>query len=185
VPAPSRTGRDRIVLSAGALLEEGGADAVTMQAVAQREGVQAPSLYKHVRNRRDLLAAVVATALDELTTRLEAVRDDADPRRSIVAQVDEIRRFAHERPRAFALVIGSSPDLPRATPEAMAVSLRFLMAATSTLAGEEHALDAARLVIGWANGFIGMELADALQMGGDIDAAWTWGLQRIVAALRP
>lgn len=185
MPAPSRTDRDRIVATAIALLEEGGADAVTMQAVAQREGVQAPSLYKHVQNRRDLIGALVTTSLDELTLRLASVRDDADPQRSIIAQLDEIRRFAHERPRAFALVTGSSPDLPRATPDAMAASLRHLMAATTALAGEEHALDGARLVIGWANGFISMELADALQMGGDIDAAWAWGLRRIVGALTP
>ena len=94
-----------------------------------------------------------------------------------------MRRFAHARPRAYALVIGRAPELPRPTPEAMGVSLRFLLAATTALAGEEHALDAARLVVAWANGFITMELADALQMGGDIDAAWTWGLERIVAAI--
>jgi hypothetical protein len=28
-----------------------------------------------------------------------------------------------------------------------------------------------------------MELGDRLRMGGDIDAAWKWGLERIVSAL--
>jgi AcrR family transcriptional regulator len=183
MPAPARTGREQIVAAASVLLEDGGADGVTMQAVAQRVGVRAPSLYKHVRDRRDLLEAVVATSVETVREVLEAAQDELDPRRSIVAQVDAMRRFAHERPRAYALVMGGSPGLPRPTPAAMAVSLRFLLAATSAVAGPEHALDAARLVVAWANGFITMELADALQMGGDIDAAWTWGLQRIVAAV--
>jgi AcrR family transcriptional regulator len=183
MPAPSRTDRDRIVATASALLEEGGTEAVTMQAVAQREGVQAPSLYKHVRDRRALLDAVVHASVDVLTARLEAVRDDADPRRSITASLDALRRLAHERPRAYALVMGAAPDLPRPTPELLGVSIGSLLAATTALAGEEHALDGARLVVAWANGFISMELAGALQLGGDIDAAWTWGLRRIVGAL--
>ncbi|MBW4041184.1 MAG: TetR family transcriptional regulator [Acidobacteria bacterium] len=183
MPAPSRTDRDRIVETASALLEEGGTEAVTMQAVAQREGVQAPSLYKHVQHRRALLEAVVRSSARQLTARLERVRDDGDPRRSITAQVDELRRFAHDRPRAYALVMGAAPDLPRPTPELLSASLASLLAATTALAGSEHALDGARLVVAWANGFISMELAGALQLGGDIDVAWAWGLQRIVAAL--
>lgn len=182
MPAPSRTGREQIVAAASALLEAGGPDGVTMQAVAQQVGVQAPSLYKHVRHRRDLLAAVVAATVEVVAVRLEAV-SDVDPRRSIVAQVEEMRRFAHARPHAYGLVMGAAPDQPRPSVETMDVALRSLLVATRALAGEEHALDGARLVVAWANGFITMELSGALQMGGDIDAAWTWGLERIVAAL--
>ncbi|MGN6444868.1 TetR/AcrR family transcriptional regulator [Amnibacterium sp.] len=183
MPAPARTGREQIVEAASMLLDEGGADAVTMQAVADRVGVRSPSLYKHVRHRSDLLAAVVHAAVDEVTDGLAAVRVDGDARASIVAQVDAMRRFARARPHAYALVMGAAPGQPRPTPEAMRASLRFLLAATGELAGEAHALDAARLVVAWANGFITMELADALQMGGDIDEAWRWGLARIVAAI--
>lgn len=182
MPAPARTGRDQIVAAASELLEEAGADGVTMQAVAGRVGVQPPSLYKHVRHRADLLAAVVDAAVGEVTERLGTASVD-EPRASIVAQVEAMRRFAHERPHAYALVMGASPDLPRPTPEVMGVSLRSLLVATGALAGEAHALDAARLVVAWANGFITMELSDALRMGGDIDAAWAWGLRRIVGAI--
>jgi AcrR family transcriptional regulator len=183
MPTPARTDRGRIVATARALLEEGGTEAVTMQAVAQHEGVQPPSLYKHVRDRRALLEAVVGASVDELTERLEAVRDDADPRRTIASTLAEFRRYAKERPRAYALVMGAAPDLPRPTPELLGASLGPLLSATTALLGSEHALDGARLVVAWSNGFISMELAGALQMGGDIDAAWAWGLQRIVAAL--
>ena len=34
----------------------------------------------------------------------------------------------------------------------------------------EHGLEAARTVVAWANGFVGMELAGAFRMGGDVDA---------------
>src|ERR1700712_1713272 len=104
MPAPARTGRDQIVAVGGQLLEEGGPDAVTMQAVAQRVGVRAPSLYKHVRNRNDLLADLVAANLVELTDRMDGAQVEGDPRGSVEQQLRALRRFARERPQGYALV---------------------------------------------------------------------------------
>lgn len=47
--------RDRIVAAALDVLDEGGADAVTVRAVAQRLDVKAPALYWHVRDKQELL----------------------------------------------------------------------------------------------------------------------------------
>jgi TetR/AcrR family transcriptional regulator, tetracycline repressor protein len=44
-----------IVAAALAVLDDGGIDAVTVRAVAARLGVQAPSLYYHVRSKQQLL----------------------------------------------------------------------------------------------------------------------------------
>ncbi|WP_433133439.1 TetR-like C-terminal domain-containing protein [Micromonospora sp. CA-240977] len=51
------------------------------------------------------------------------------------------------------------------------------------LAGEAHALDAARTLTAWANGFISMELAGAFKLGGDIDKAYEFGIARLADAL--
>lgn len=182
MPAPARTGREQIVDAARALLEEGGVEAVTMAAVAERVGVRSPSLYKHVRDRGDLLALVVAATIDDATARLEALRDP-DAGRSVLAQAEGMRRFAHDRPQGFRLMFGAVPGAPRPLASEMRRTLQPLLDATTALVGPEHALDAARLLTAWANGFITMELTGALQMGGDIDAAWRWGLRRIVAAV--
>lgn len=184
MPALSKTGREQIITAGRELLEEGGTDAVTMYAVAQRVGVRAPSLYKYVRDRRDLLAEVVSATVAELTGRLEAVVDDADPRVSIVLQMSELRRFAHERPHGYPLLFGVVPGVPRPSAEATERSLRPLLSATTALLDAGTALHGARLVTAWANGFITMELAGAMRIGGpDIEGAWEWGLQRIVAAV--
>ena len=44
-PARARTSQTDIVAAGRELLEAGGLDAVTMQAIAERVGIRAPSLY--------------------------------------------------------------------------------------------------------------------------------------------
>jgi AcrR family transcriptional regulator len=183
MPAVAKTSREQIVAVSRALLEEGGPDAVTMQAVADRVGVRAPSLYKHVRDREHLLAEVVAATLVDITERADAVRSGGDPRRTIAEHARMMRRLAHERPNAYGLAFGALPGAPMPDPGMSARGLQPLLAATTLLVGEEHALDGARLVTAWANGFITMERTGALRMGGDVDAAWEWGLERVVGAL--
>jgi hypothetical protein len=51
------------------------------------------------------------------------------------------------------------------------------------LAGPEHALEAARTVTAWANGFISMELAGAFNLGGDVDRAFEFGISCLTGAL--
>jgi hypothetical protein len=53
----------------------------------------------------------------------------------------------------------------------------------SPRAGPHHALEAARTVVAWATGFISMELADAFRMGGDVDRAYTIGMERLADAI--
>lgn len=182
MPAPEKTTRDAIVAAGRDLVERSGPDGLTMQAVAARVGVRAPSLYKRVRDRRELLALVVDATVDDLAARMQATVGEPDPRRRIVAQADALRAFAHEHPVGFALVFGAH-GAPRPETATAARSVSPLLDAVAELTGPEHALDGARLVTAWANGFITMELGDALRLGGDTDLAWRWGLERIVAAL--
>ena len=65
-PARARTSQTDIVAAGRELLEAGGLDAVTMQAIADRVGVRAPSLYKRFSGRGDLIAAIGASVLADL-----------------------------------------------------------------------------------------------------------------------
>lgn len=55
--------------------------------------------------------------------------------------------------------------------------------ASARLAGEADALEAARTVTAWANGFIAMELAGAFRLGGDVDRAFAYGIDRLTRAI--
>ncbi len=53
----------------------------------------------------------------------------------------------------------------------------------AALAGDEHGLEAARTVVAWAHGCVSMELADAFRLGPGVDAALSYGIDRITAAI--
>ncbi|MBY8861637.1 TetR/AcrR family transcriptional regulator C-terminal domain-containing protein [Nocardia sp. CA2R105] len=57
--------RQRVVEEAVALLDENGLDGVSLRKLAQRLGVQAPTLYWHIRNKAALITALAEAILTE------------------------------------------------------------------------------------------------------------------------
>lgn len=168
MPTPERTSQRQIVDAARDLLEEGGPAAVTMQAVATRVGVRAPSLYKRVRDRDALLELVVRANADELADRLGA--SDC----ALAALARAYRAFAHDRPEGFRLIFAGD-----AASDEKRRAVEPVLRAARDAVGDEHALEEARLVTAWATGFISMELAGAFRLGDGIDAAFDYGLARL------
>ena len=56
-------------------------------------------------------------------------------------------------------------------------------AKAATKAGGDPPLEAARLFVAFAHGFVSMELAGAFRLGGDVDRAWRTGVATIVDAV--
>jgi TetR/AcrR family tetracycline transcriptional repressor len=57
--------RDDIVAAGLALLDEGGLEGLTLRRLAERLGIRAPTLYWHVRDKRELLDLMVSEIMDE------------------------------------------------------------------------------------------------------------------------
>ncbi|MBY0687373.1 TetR/AcrR family transcriptional regulator [Microbacterium marinilacus] len=176
MPTPDRTSLDAIVLAARELLEESGLVGVTMQAVAGRVGVRAPSLYKRVQNRDELIRLVAEATLGDLTRELEGAA-------GVEEVLDRFRAYGLRRPAAFQLLMTPGPGVPTVSDEANAESAEVILAASAALAGEAHALEAARTLTAWATGFVSMEINGSFRLGGDVDDAWEFGVGRLVAAL--
>lgn len=183
MPTPERTTLDEIVGAGCDLLESGGLDGLTMQAVAHRVGVRAPSLYKRVRNREALIALIAHATLRELGARVDAAAGDPDddPRPAIRRVARAVRDFAHERPAGFRLVFTPGAE-PRLEAETLEASVAPVLRLASGLAGGEHALDAARTFTAWLTGFVSMELAGAFRLGGDVEGAFEFGLARLTSS---
>ena len=183
MPTPSRTSTAQIVAAGRAILEAEGFEGLTMQRVAAAVGVRAPSLYKRVDGRRELVRLIAADAAADLSRALEAAATTGDPARDLVRIATAFRAFAHAHPEAYALLFrrlpeGWNPDVDLGSP-----GFAALFRTVEAISGEERRLEAARTVVAWANGFVGMELAGAFRLGGDVDRAFAYGAERIAAAI--
>lgn len=172
MPTPERTSIAEIVAAGREILEIAGPAGLTMQAVAARVGVRAPSLYKRIRDRDALHTAVAVATIDALTARLEEEGDD------LAGLAHVYRGFAKENPEGFRLMFTIA-----APQDALARSAAPVIRASSALVGDDDALDAARLFTAWATGFLQMELAGAFRLGGDVDRAFEYGLTRLLAGM--
>jgi AcrR family transcriptional regulator len=184
VPTPARTSVDAIVAAGRSILDADGLDGLTMQRVAAAVGVRAPSLYKRVRGRGDLVRLIANDVAIELTGALDAAATSGDPRQDLRAIAIAFRRWALDHPEPYHLLFDRLPEGERVDPEVNARASAGLLRTAAALGGEEHALEAARTAVAWANGFVGMELAGAFRLGGDVDRAFDYGIDRLTRAIQ-
>lgn len=105
-PSVTRSARGSEVVAAGRrLLEEEGVEALTMRRLADRCGIRAPSLYKHLPDKAALEAAIIATGLEDAAAAFEAAVDGVGDGRSGAARDGE----AEGRGEAGAQHPGSGP----------------------------------------------------------------------------
>jgi AcrR family transcriptional regulator len=182
-PAHARTSNAEIVAAGRELLEAGGLGAVTMQAVAARVGVRAPSLYKRFPSRDALIAAISTATLKELGERLAPLSRGSDALVGLRALALDYRAFAWANPRAFELLYMNLPLDSRPSVEDTARASAPVLDLAGRLVGPDGALEAARLITAFANGFITMELAGAFRLGGDVDRSYRYGVDALVDAL--
>ncbi|MFN0146022.1 MAG: TetR/AcrR family transcriptional regulator [Dehalococcoidia bacterium] len=111
MPHPARLGPHSVLAAARALLEERGLAALTMRELARRLGVQAPSLYFHVRDRDALLSELIDEGVRELGQRLDrAVKDSATTAGALLGMADAYCAFAGANPELISLMFGPCPD---------------------------------------------------------------------------
>ncbi|GAA4510887.1 TetR/AcrR family transcriptional regulator [Actinoallomurus oryzae] len=183
MPTPERTSLADIVGAARDIVEKEGLANLTMQAVAVRVGVRAPSLYKRVRNRDDLVRLVTDAAVRDLGEQLDAVAVSGDAREDLGKLCRAFRAFAHAYPAGYRLIFAARSEASRPDVGALAASAASVLRVATELAGPGEALEAARMITAWAHGFVSMELADAFNLGGDVERAFEYGIARLADSL--
>ncbi|HZC99709.1 MAG TPA: TetR/AcrR family transcriptional regulator [Actinomycetes bacterium] len=161
----------QIVATARELLEQEGAAALTMRRLAERLGIRAPSLYKHLPDKAALEAAIIATGFQDTAAALEAalaaaLEAGAEP---LGALATAYRAFALDHPHLYRLM--TDQPLPR---ERLPAGVEDRAAAPLLRAAGDP--DRARAVWAFAHGMIMLELARRFPPGADLDAAWQQGI---------
>jgi AcrR family transcriptional regulator len=183
VPTPARTSLEDIVEAARGIVETDGVAGLTMQRVAHAVGVRPPSLYKRVSSRDELLRLVIEAAASELADEVSKARGSDDPARDLRALARAFRSFAHANPGAYTAIFSRLPETAQPDLATLAPANDAVIATAASLTGADRALEGARLVVAWAHGFVSMELAGAFRLGGDVDAAFDFAVERLGRAL--
>ncbi|HUH13744.1 MAG TPA: TetR/AcrR family transcriptional regulator [Longimicrobiales bacterium] len=101
---------ERALAAAVEALREGGADALTMRAVAERAGCTATALYRHFDGKDALVRAATAQVAARFREALDAASPHgADPLDRLRAMLEAQRRFAVEEPRFYDLLFVLPP----------------------------------------------------------------------------
>ncbi len=100
--------RDRVVRVAAELADEGGIGALTMQQIGRRLGVEAMSLYRHVRNKDDILDGMV----DLVFAEIELPADRSSWRTVLRARSISARAALRRHPWAITLMESRLPPGP-------------------------------------------------------------------------
>src|SRR6187402_3712337 len=131
---PARLSREAVLRAALEVADEGGLEALTMQRVGEAVGAEAMSLYRHVRNKEDLLDGVVDLVFAEIELPPAGVDWRTAMRERAVSARDVLRRHQW----AIGLMESRSQPGPANMRHHDAV-LGLLLAAGFTSAAATHA----------------------------------------------
>src|SRR4030088_1673672 len=92
------------------LLEEGGATALSLRAVARRAGVSPAAPYRHYADREALVSAVAAVGYRELAERLAVAHPSPSTPEQLARVAIAYVQFALERPALFRIMFGEPCD---------------------------------------------------------------------------
>ena len=163
---------EEVVAAARRLLEEEGAEALTMRRLAEQVGIKAPSLYKHLPDKTALEAAIIATGLEDAAATFETALDGAagdGAGAALPALAAAYREFALAHPHLYRLM--HNGPLPR---QHLPAGVEDRAAAPLLQAAGSRAR--ARAVWAFAHGMVMLELDQRFPPDADLDAAWAAGI---------
>jgi AcrR family transcriptional regulator len=168
-PYPAQVDRDKIASKARELIEAEGIEQLSLAKLAAELGIKAPSLYRHVASKAELLKVVNVLTNQELVAALAQADDpQADPRQRLRAIARAYREFAHRFPVTYGLAY--STTAPESRPdanllEALALPIQDIWAAVFS---PELSLTALRGAFALLHGYVSLELNGQFQRGGDL-----------------
>jgi AcrR family transcriptional regulator len=186
VPRAGLTGDD-VVASAAGLADEIGFQGITMGLLADRLGVRAPSLYKHVGGLADVQHRLATLALTELG---EVIRDAVQGRAGIdalAALLTAVRGYVTAHPGRYMATIGveaTGPDDPLQVAGTRVInSIAAVLRGYGVGEGEmDHAL---RTIRSTMHGFAMLEASRGFQWDADPDESFDWMIRFVDRGLRP
>jgi AcrR family transcriptional regulator len=169
-PAPPARSRrvGEAVAAARKILEEEGADGLTMRRLADRMGIQAPSLYKHFSGKADLELLLIEDALFDVGEATHRALRPPGHESPLLNLLLTYRAYSLAHPNLYRLATGG-PLARRRLPEGLedwAGNPWFVVTDDPSLAQALWSL---------AHGMVILELDDRYAEGSDLESTWRAG----------
>jgi AcrR family transcriptional regulator len=152
--------RRSLLEAAGALLDTGGPDAVTLREVGARTGVSRSAPYRHFANKETLLTALAANALNQLGDTLERLAGGDDPpEQSLRAALLSLVAIGRTRPHLYRLMFTTPAGDPTAAVQAAERTQDLFLGMVGRIVGPQRARHYGALVLTAAHGTTDLELS--------------------------
>lgn len=175
-----------VVAAGAALADEVGFAELTMGRLAERVGVRAPSLYRHIASHEDLNRRIAALALAEAADAIGAATQGRAGRDALGAAAHALRDFVLTHPGRYAATVGltpTGPDDPIAVAERRGLGpFEAVLRGYDIAPGEmAHALRALRSIF---HGFATLQAKNGFQWSADVDESFEWLIDFVDRGLR-
>jgi AcrR family transcriptional regulator len=172
--------------AAAALADEVGFDQLSMGLLAERLGVKAPSLYKHVTSQAELAHRIAVLAMIEIGDAIRDAIQGLAGSDALAAGARAMRTYVTQHPGRYAA--GNAARPTGADDPLIAAADRVLASWAAMLRGyriepsqEIHAMRMLRSIL---HGFATLEAADGFQIGTDVGDSFTWIIDFLDHGLR-
>jgi AcrR family transcriptional regulator len=175
---------DAVVDVALALVDEKGLDALSLAAVADRAGVAAPSLYKHVGSVADLRELMALRVIRQVTGLFASVVMGRSRDEAVEALMREYRAYAIANPGRYALMPLDSlhyPALAEAGRELLGVFVAVMRGYGLDDSAATHAIRRMRATV---HGFAVLEAGGGFGMPEDIETTYDQLIDMFLRSLR-
>lgn len=180
-----RLNHDVVVAGAAALVNERGAEALSLAELAARFRVRTPSLYNHIQGLDGLRRDLALLGLKELTERLQSAGTGLAGKDALGAIAAAYRDHARQNPGVYTFTLRAVDSKDE---ELRGVSDNLLNLVLAALRGYklegERAIHAARGVRSALHGFVSLEIAGGFGMPVDLDKSFRRLIDMLDAGLR-
>jgi AcrR family transcriptional regulator len=156
--------RRALLDAAGALLDTGGPDAVTLREVGARAGVSRSAPYRHFTDKENLLTVLATDAWNEVGDVLEVLVADSEtpPEQTIRCALLSLVTTGRSRPHLYRLMFTTPASDPTAAVKAAERSHDLFLYIVGRFVGPDQARRYGALLLSSVHGITGLELAGHL-----------------------
>ena len=157
--------RRSLLEAAGALLDLGGVEAVTLREVGARSGMSRSAAYRHFADKDSLLTVLATNAMSDLGDALEVLASRQDsPEMALRSALLSLITIGRTRPHLYRLMFNTPTGDPAAAVRAAERAQNLFLDIVGRITGPRRAQRYGALLLTTAHGITGLDLSGHMDL---------------------